>query len=161
MDIKEFKTICSETFKKYGFINHGGHFYYDFGNDFIFVCSLQKGYSDYYYINCGFCVKSINQHILPYPKEVYADIRCNRFCINNDDGVETDLFEYKKLNRNDIIGAIESGILEHFNNGKEGKERIKEYYIDSDEYRCDLIVKKSTAEYFNIKNPKFTILNWG
>lgn len=159
MDIKEFKKTCSETFKKHGFCKHGGHYYYDFGNDIIFVCSLQKGYTDYYYINCGFCVKSINQYIIPYPKEIYADIRCDRFGFDNGNGIEVDSFEYEKMEKGDVINAIELGISEHFDKGKNGKEKIKEYYIDS--CRCDTIVKKSTAEYFNITDPKFTILNWG
>jgi len=49
----EFLSLCDRTFKRYGFVRRGRHYYIDLGSDIIGAIFFQS--SDYgvaYYLNC-------------------------------------------------------------------------------------------------------------
>lgn len=79
MDKKEFKKALSNMFKKSGFVCKSNHFYKDITDETQLVFGLQaSNYGSYYYIEYGYCFKSICNN--PYPKFYESNLRVGRFC---------------------------------------------------------------------------------
>ncbi len=87
---KIFLKFCTAIFKANGFTKNGTvHFYKELGEDIMLVVGLQhSAYSELYYFDGGFIIKSVNKH-MPYPKFYNANIRLSfKICIDGAPHVE-------------------------------------------------------------------------
>lgn len=138
-----FLKSCTTLFKLNGFEKKGEtHFYKTLGNDILLVFGFYHSkYGSYYYIEYGFAIKSINQH-MPYPRFNYLNIRCGRIGVCN-----TNTFEYEVIDEN-FLEEIKSAIQNEIDFLDECKttDDIKEKIIKPNKY--SYIVDYNMQDYF-------------
>ncbi len=149
MDHKEFKKILQKCTGKYGFHLSGKNHYFQSGNILIIINTQKSNYDDSYYINYGFCVKTLHP-VLKYPRINECDI-IGRF-INTAADDKASLFRMSELDpdrlvhcldwnlQNIIMPTAEGGIIQYFEMFPHAvhaaKENLKEY-LKNGAVRCD------------------------
>ena len=102
MNKNELKKELQVSVKKFGFEFHNRSYYYN-SEKLIIAINIQKSnFSDSYYINYGFFVKSIHENI-SYPKICECDIM-GRF----ENNVKSDLFDLETINTHELQRCIDA-----------------------------------------------------
>lgn len=136
MNNKEFKEIVYGILKKNGMNGKRNSYHFETKEALIIIACQKSNYSNGYYINYGFLVKSINDNI-ENAKVNLCDV-IGRFDGNENDIFNLDSLEEKKLeeivqeNFDGIIRpVIEFGVCKYFENYPEAiwtaKLKLKEY----------------------------------
>ena len=129
MEREKLKKTVKEILQNYGFKKIKNSFYFN-TKDFLIVIDLQKSmYDDYYYLNYGFCIESMNDY-MPYPKTYQCEINM-RGLIDNDNAImhyhnvneDTFIHEFKKAINIEIVPII-----------KEGKSALAKKFRENDSY---------------------------
>lgn len=125
----EFLSLCDRTFRRYGFVRHGRHYYLDLGSDIVGAILLQN--SDYgaaYYLNCNFGIKGEIEN-LPYPKRYDFQMSWRMDVpgkerlpyLPNPENYTTELIKYDKYTAAEIepylIAALDEWVLPAIENG--------------------------------------------
>lgn len=144
MNHSEFKRILENCVDKYGFTCFRKNHYLQSGDLLIVINTQKSDYDNSYYVNYGFCVKTIHPD-LEYPQISECDI-IGRFL--NTAGGKADLFQLSELDpsklhccfdsnmQNIIMPVIEGGISRYFeifpHAVHSAKRTLKEYLNASD-----------------------------
>lgn len=151
MDKKQFVQLCTKVFKKYGFTRRGCNYYKDLDNDILVIFGLQKSsFGDYYYVEFGFCFKSINRY-MPFPAYHEANLRCGRLIVN-----ETKTIEYFTLNEDVFANALSLKIHELIENGQKGKQTLVSAYLSKTQGNAK-IIGEATLNYLGIERGNLTV----
>ncbi len=140
MNKDEFISTCTNVFREYGFKRKGRNYYLDFQNDLLLIFGLQKSAygCDYYYINYGFAIKSVNAH-MPFPKDYEANLDCGRVTHNGNP-----MLEYPDMTEADLRRALHVSLLIPLSVGMNGLQALIDTYIETK--KCCWIVGKKAAE---------------
>ena len=141
MTKKEFLNLFSFTIQKYNFIKKNNNFYLDCDNDIVCVVGLYKSnFDEYYYIEFGFAIKSINPKI-PYPKFSELNINCGLFLLDCKEEIH-----YENLDHKNFVEQLNKELLMFVTSGKSGINGIRNNYID----KCSYIIGQTTLKYLGV-----------
>lgn len=104
MNRHEFKKEFQVKVKKFGFEFHNRDYYYNLENLIIVINCQKSNYSDSYYINYGFFVKSLH-NCFSYPKISECDVM-GRF----ENSMKSDLFELATIDVDELKRCIDANL---------------------------------------------------
>ncbi len=148
MNSAEFKKELCKLFTIKGFMCKGTHFYRNITDEVMIVFGLQhSAYGAYYYMEYGYCFKTINQH-LPYPKYTELNLRCGRIMTAKGQRITPDTLNDFELG--DFETKVDALLQEMESVVVLGKSGFIDYYLTE---KCDEswhVVGMDTVEYFNL-----------
>ena len=153
MTKNEFLKQLSDFFSDKGFICKKMHFYKEITSEVLIVFGLYASkYGEYYYLENGFCFKSISK-FLPFPKYNQLNLNCGRIMFDKGKALC-----YNEFNENDMfmlkqkLGSVVNSMI---NISTMEKEKMIQLFLTGSFNESLYILGDETAKYFDLPRDVF------